>query len=311
MNARELQARLPETMDFLDALLASDELQKVSDEISERLKNHAFHEPEQADAIYQLEQIRTDLRSLRGRIGYQLAQKAPEKKQILQQLAEVKFYRRALRLVHDDSQHAIFIRLNRIGVGGQPVHVRDRKEDLLSILAAAYSRGRVWCDGFAAGFTDGKIEAKEPTTLEELTNVLEKAPDVVVLKLLGLCVREELGPETGCHLWQSFGETQVVRVEVTDTPPGRTAREELGERLQQSRRFLEALESQAGKIPMNPQGLLPAIRHIQFDPPTRAGEKNLLEVEDYQLGFADSIRTDKLAEILPHLWTLRMSREET
>ena len=98
---------------------------------------------------------------------------------------------------------------------------------------------------------------------------------------------------------------------MSDAPPDRSTREELEERLQQSRRFLEALESQTGELPFNPQGLLPAIRHIRFDPPTRAGEKNLLEVEDYQLGFADSMRTDKLAEILPHLWMLRMSREDT
>ena len=132
----------------------------------------------------------------------------------------------------------------------------------------------------------------------------------MVLKLLGLCVREELGPETGCHLWESFGETQIVRVQVSYAPTDRTTGDELIEQLERSRKFLESLESQAGELPENPQGLLPVIRRIRFDLPTRAGEKSLLEVEDYQLGFADSMRTDNLSDIFPHLWTLRMSREE-
>ena len=143
--ARELQERLPAALDTLDALLEGEQLEQLAERMSFHLGEHrdaggadgAGH-AEHADALYNLEQMRTRLRGLKGRIGYLHAKKISHRQQILEGLAEVSFLQRALAQVHEPGQHAIFVELAQVGVAQRVPGLREGDDALLDALAGAY-----------------------------------------------------------------------------------------------------------------------------------------------------------------------------
>ena len=145
----------------------------------------------------------------------------------------------------------------------------------------------------------------------ELAALLDRAPDLVVLEIVGLSVYDFFAEETGCHLWQSLQSApEVVRVRVSSAPPDRTPRDVVAEHAAAVRRFQEALEAGRAELPENPEGFLPAVRRIRFDPPARPGATAMLELEDYLVGTSSATHARGLAEPLRQLWLLRMSRQE-
>jgi ATP-dependent Clp protease ATP-binding subunit ClpC len=72
--------------------------------------------------------------------------------------------------------------------------------------------------------------------------------------------------------------------------------------------FGEALRK--GAPASNPWALLPVVRKIRFDPPRADGAAAPLEIEDYAMGYAETMQVWTVGEALTPLWLLRMSRED-
>jgi ATP-dependent Clp protease ATP-binding subunit ClpA/ATP-dependent Clp protease ATP-binding subunit ClpC len=321
LSPRDLQRLLPETLDQLDALLADESLAGLSREISEGVQRHNLGDAGYTDALHEMDALRHALQQLRRRVGYQRGTNAPDKAEILSHLAEVQFYRRALTLVRDPEQHAVFVKIQRIGLGQRPRAPREAESPgLLEALARVYTTRRAELEGVAARMPDGRTLAYDPGAAKELEGVLARRPDVLVLRLVGLCLLDFLGGENGCHVWRSLaGGAEILRVDVTPAGAGRTARAEVEAHREAARAFAAALEASDGALPPNPAGLRPTVREIAFDPPmagaaalgaARPAEAAPLKLEDYRLGHAETTRARTLEEVLPRLLLLRMSRTE-
>lgn len=307
-SARELRELLPGTMDFLDGLLEGSSLSEISDEISERLRKHNLGEPGHAEALYQLESLRLSLRRLRGRVGRELAQVAPDKTRILSCLAEVEFFKRAIRNVRNTDQHSVFIKLSGIGIARAEARFHQPGQPdggLKESLARAYASSRHAELEEAAGVVRGRTVVQAGS--KPIEALLERGPDIMVLKIVGLSVLDYFSGETGCHLLRSVRRgTEVTRVQVSPAPPDSSAREELERHVQAMKAFSSALDGESGGLPENPECLLPAVREVRWEP--ARDEPGVFHVEDYLLGYAATLRARSLEEILPRLWTLRMSR---
>ena len=308
---RALQARLPEVMDELDALLGSDELSSISQEISRHLELLNQGLEGHADAIYQLEQLRGQLKHLRGRIGYQLARKDPRADEILACLAEVPFYRRALTLVSDPTQHVVHLAICRLGLPRDARSPRDPRIDLVATYCrACHGAGAGELEQVAAtiGEEHASLETPDATALDRL---LARSPSKLVLKLVGLSIREYYRGETGCHLWRSTAHgTDLLRVELLgNANPGQSAADALAAQQATAGAFVDALERGDGPLPENPEGLIPTVREIDYAPSTTGpGPQHRLSVDDFQLGFSGTLALGGVEQALRWLWTLRMSR---
>jgi ATP-dependent Clp protease ATP-binding subunit ClpA/ATP-dependent Clp protease ATP-binding subunit ClpC len=304
-SPRELRERLPEALAILDQLLSDESLATLSTAISQHLAALNRGEPGHADAIYHMDALRGQLRRLRGRIGYHVGRPGAERWELLETLAEAQFFRRALQKIQEPQQHGVLVTLARLGLGRRP-EASGTGEGLLEAMALALSRSRGQLEGFAAAVDGGRPLVHEPAELSDLEEALRERPAVLVLKLSGVCLLDYLAAETGCHLWRSlaFG-TEIVRAEVASAHPDHSARSALEERAAAVRDFASALDSGSVPLPQDPDGLLPAVREIRFDPPA-AGQRSPLEVQDFVLGHAETVAAASIAEVLPRLWTLRM-----
>ncbi|MCA9664586.1 MAG: ATP-dependent Clp protease ATP-binding subunit [Myxococcales bacterium] len=313
----ELKAMLPETLDALDALLGDDRVEALGRDLSAMVEAHNRGEEGAADHAYRLEAMRETLRSLRRRVGYHNARKSPDRDQVLACLAEVEFYKRALAHIDDPEQHTIFLVLGAVGLGRADARrFSDVDVSLMSSMAraAANDRRRAELEGFAFRLRDDTIggRSRRPDDGVDLAAELERAVargvDLVVLRLSGIAVRDYFAGERGCHIWRSLAHgTEVVRVDLLSAPDGKRAREVAEEHVAAVRAFNEALE-RGGDLPHNPEGLLPAVRQFRFTPPATRGARAPCEIEDYHLAHVETVRIADIAEALPRLWTLRMSR---
>ena len=64
-------------------------------------------------------------------------------------------------------------------------------------------------------------------------------------------------------------------------------------------------------LPEDPEGLLPAVRRVRFDPPQRPGETSLIEIEDYVTSQAVEQTARSLEDSLRALVWLRASRRRS
>ena len=317
LSPAELKRGLPQLMDQMDALIASEDVLGLEERRSYHLAQHNQGEPGQADLLYYTESMQTELRRLRGRVGHHLARKAPDRDAMLRCFAELPFYRRALKKIGELDQHAAVITLMGVGLARHQPRFRRQSAGLLESLAQAIgasetlSLGEVVgeLDSFSARLPDGTLVDRLDASEAELLRVLEGRPDLLVLKVVGLCVLDYFTGEDGCHIWKSLAHgTEVIRVRVKAAPANESVADLMRAHLRAVDAFALALESDAADLPQNPEGLLPAVREIQFTPPADATIKAPLMVEDYGLTHAETTRVRKVAELLPALWTLRMSR---
>jgi ATP-dependent Clp protease ATP-binding subunit ClpA/ATP-dependent Clp protease ATP-binding subunit ClpC len=326
---RELQERLPAALDFLDELVESEALVKLAERMRYHLARHLEGEgPDHADALYNLESMREELRRLRGRIGFLHVKQRADRRAILRGLAEVQFLRRALSTVQDPAHHAVFIELLHLGLARRTPGIRELGgTSLMEALTTAYVGGDakgeleclaaregesiVWSSAEQAG--PGPAGRNGVCSPAELVARLPRPPppDQLVLKIVGLDVLDFFAGETGCHAWRSLARgSDVLRVRVWPAPPGQSPRQVIEEHLRQAQAFEEALERGEARLPRNPDGLLPLVREYHFDPPTRSGESASLQVTDFALGYAGSQRVRSLDLGLSRLWLLRMGRVE-
>ena len=346
LSLRTLQGHLPDVLRFLQELEESDELTRLSERIRYHLAEHRLGRGEHADPLYNLEAMRLALGAFKERIEalttaddhyealeverFGTAEKIARhgtgsyrlfttllmsrptfvaKQGVLECIAEAHFLRRALRRVDDPARHAVFIEVLR---GAQAARVGrfDRPpRGLLEALCSAYADARGELESFAARLPSGAIHAGEDAA--QLEPLLDAGPSQVVLKMVGLCVLDFFELETGTHVWQSLAEgPEIVRVRVWPAPPQVPPAQvvsELAERLKayEGRAASQSPEALALESPAK---LYPVVRKIRFDPPRRPGALAPLELEDYALGYATTIHGRALADALPLLWLLKMSR---
>jgi ATP-dependent Clp protease ATP-binding subunit ClpC len=317
-----LRARLPTTLDELDALLDDATFERLTERMRFHLQRHVSGARGHADTLFNLDSLRGQLRGLRGRIGYMQVKKRGDRQQILDSLAEVRFLQRALGCIEDPAEHAVLIELRHVGLVRRSARFRQRGSALLPELVRAYSElarhGEV--ESWASRAVDGRRRHGEgPPSIDPAEGV-----EQLVLSIVGLGVRDFYAGERGCHLWRSLAQgSDVLRVDVwspasseggatSDTEDTSTAnaRQVLDRRELAAKRFRQALES-GDAVPRNPAGLLPLVRQYGFDPPREATLSAALELEDYALGYAGTQRVRCIAEGLPQLWLLRQSRDAT
>jgi ATP-dependent Clp protease ATP-binding subunit ClpA/ATP-dependent Clp protease ATP-binding subunit ClpC len=240
----------------------------------------------------------------------QAASRRPVKSEILACMAETEFLRRALTLVHDPAQHAVFIELSKTGHGAPADRFGKAGEGLLSWMTLAYAGARGTLDEFTLQLRDGELlEGRGPAAAEALeSHFVEHHVERATLKIVGLCVLDFFALETGCHVWHSLAEQpEIVQVRVISAPPG-VGTKAIVEGQKARRVAFERAQREGGPPLENPDRLLPAVRKLRFDPPRRAGAPSLIEVEDYVLSYSTSLWALSLPDALPRLWMLRMSR---
>ena len=308
LPVRELADRLPGTLDYLDSLLADEALQRLAERLRFHLGEHNRGEGGHANALFNLDSLRGQLRQLRGRVGYLHLKKRSDRRQILQCLAEVVFLKRALARVEDAEQHAIFIELSHVGLTRRAHRFHRRPAGLLESLTEAYlGQQLLRCEfeGWALRDADGRLREGDdgrPTFRES---------EHLILRIFGLGALDFFGGERGCHSWRSLSQgTDVLRVDVRPAKDDESPLSLLRQHLAAERTFRRALEAGGDTLPENPLGLLPLARSYRFDPPAEGKPAADLELEDYLLGYAGTQRVRSIADGLHRIWLLRMSRQE-
>ena len=310
LPVRELQQLLPERLDYLDDLIEGDVLQQLAAQMQYHLTHHRQGDAvdaDHADALYTLDAMRGELKQLRGRIGYLHVKRRSDRRELLRCLAEVEFVRRTLETVSQPQHHAVFIELLHLGLARRTPGIRELEgRALMQVLAAAYlgreARGEL--ESYALRHTDGSLESGAELPAE----ALQRLPEQLVLKVVGLNVLDFFAGENGCHIWRSLVRgSDVLRVRVWGADPELTPRDLILRHVEQASAFQQALEHGGAALPPNPDGLLPLVREYRFDPPTRAGETAPLEVTDHHLGYVGVQRVGRLDEGLGRLWLLAIS----
>ncbi len=227
-----------------------------------------------------------------SRLGERDTARAITRRELLECFAQAHFLGRAMGKVQDPTQHAVLVELLPVGAASQ----------LTQWLAAAYA-GK-W--GQLAGYaTLARGTVLEGADKRQLAAALNAKPELVVLRILGMCVRDFAELETGTHVWQgSTTAPELVRVRVLPDD-GRSAAAHVAEH----RKLREAFDKAAmapGREVHSPMRLLPIARTVRFDPP-RAGLA-ALELEDFAMGHGGTFHVKTLAEALGSLWLLRMTR---
>lgn len=239
-----------------------------------------------------------------------------QKSEVLEAIAEGHALRRALRHVDDPSQHAVFVEILRAGTLEAPDREAWGRGGLVESLAWAYVGARGELEGFAArqkrgqplslgsreDHLDGVLSGEEGRVTEGIHHV--------VLKIVGLCVRDFFALEEGVHVWTSLDrEPQIARVRVIPAEPGETPASVIAAHDEEQRLHDEAARS-GGERPPDPSALSLVVRKIRFDPPRRPGGSSPLEIEDYVMGFAETLEVRKLDDALAPIWLLRTSRAD-
>jgi len=330
-----LEAAVHEGMEFVTSLAESQDLAALSDKIREHLSLYGRGVTESAEALYTLDALRGRLDAYHTRLenitlrlrreedwdrrGFELENLhapppslygpshvktfdrramdshavAPLRGEILGALSERYALARALTRVHDPDEHAIFVELTR----ATPPEL-DRKSgmstELFVELAMAYARA----DGAAvvaelAWSTTGANAPVQTTPTPDVDFVgdcAHRSPQVV-LRLVGLCIRDFLRLEEGTHVWHHLGGApELVRVVVRPAPVGETAG--------------DALTALRASVALR---VLPVVRVLRFDPPRGTGVAPM-ELEDFATGLVRSGTARTLTDLLPELWSVRMSR---
>jgi ATP-dependent Clp protease ATP-binding subunit ClpC len=239
------------------------------------------------------------------------------KSEMLEAIAEGHALRRALRHVDDPSQHAVFVEILRAGNLEASGREASGLGGLVESLARAYAGARGELEGFAARRTRGPILSFGPSE-DELDRALDgeggrdtEGIDLLVLKIVGLCVRDFFALEAGVHVWTSLDrEPQIARVRVLPAELGETPASVIAAHVEAQRLHDEAARG-GGERPPDPSALTPVVRKIRFDLPRRPGGSSPLEIEDYVMGFAETLEVRRLEDALAPIWLLRTSRVDS
>jgi ATP-dependent Clp protease ATP-binding subunit ClpA/ATP-dependent Clp protease ATP-binding subunit ClpC len=202
---------------------------------------------------------------------------------------------RALDRVTSPGQHAVLVEMLPVGAGRRLLHE----------MLAAYASARGEVDGVA--WASGGDVFEHAVSKDGLAGLSIDAPEVVVVKLVGLCIRDYLELETGTHIWRSSArEPELLRVRVLPAEHGASP----GDQVRAFRAARAAAEHDADGTTARPDALLPIVRTIWFDPPPRGKAGTLLEMEDFVVGLPYATRVTRLSDAFAKLWLYRVSRIE-
>ncbi|MCA9533409.1 MAG: ATP-dependent Clp protease ATP-binding subunit [Myxococcales bacterium] len=344
-SPRELVDELPGALRIIDSLLAGPLLEQAVSELRKHLPQASEGQQEHADHVHRAELVRGELQAFRDRLeawvhhddwmeegltelaletfeprsGWNARVRllhpryvlpdAPRlsRKDTLLALAETWFLERATRAARDAAQHSVFVELLRVGQGRNR-RVMARDEDLFGWLIEAYRSGRGVLVAAAVALPDGARREFGFDELGQLGLRENHGATRVVLKFVGLGVTDFFRGEEGCHVRTSMlSGSEVVRVRLVPDGDDATPLELLLRSDRERADFERALERGDVPLPPDPDGLLPCVRRVRFDPPLRPGELSPMEVEDFRLGTSGSHQCRRLADVLPHYWSLRAS----
>jgi ATP-dependent Clp protease ATP-binding subunit ClpA/ATP-dependent Clp protease ATP-binding subunit ClpC len=320
----ELRARLPEAIATLDRIESSNRLVSLCETLRHHLSEHNLGRRESGELLYNIDWMRTSIDKLRDRIerlviaSQDLAHHALEDAilardtrqfanvswksdpkpmpgrmrfdfgragswwELFSAIAETHILARSLDKVEAVDQHAVFVEIVPFANGAY----------FLNEMLRAYTHARGEVDDIAWAI-NGKALSGYSSKSDKVYG------DIVVAKIVGLCIRDYLELETGSHVWTPMvREPELIRVRVMPATEGSTVTQRV-----------RALISAREKGEKEATNVLPIVRKIAFDPPdgqTPAG----LEMEDYVLGMPYSLRVTRIADAFGKLWLLRSSRVE-
>jgi ATP-dependent Clp protease ATP-binding subunit ClpA/ATP-dependent Clp protease ATP-binding subunit ClpC len=329
----DLRARLPGLTARLDAIEQSPRFAEIEQQILKLLAARREGRVDASDTIFDLDWTRASLRAFRdkverlmvpsrelgyeeleaqrfgtqevevggtlvkmrvlSRLGERDSARAITRRELLECFAQAHFLGRALGRVHDPTQHAVVVEVLPVG----------NAASLVKWLGAAYAAKWGQLAGYATLARGTIVEGADK---RQLAAALEARPELLILRILGMCVRDFAELETGTHVWRGLAtapELARVRVLASDGRP-------LADLASEHRTKRAAFDKAAlapGREADNPSRLLPITRTVRFDPP-RAGLASL-ELEDFVMGHGGTFHVKTLAEALGSLWLLRMTRE--
>jgi ATP-dependent Clp protease ATP-binding subunit ClpA/ATP-dependent Clp protease ATP-binding subunit ClpC len=319
-----LEAYVAREVVFLGALASSGELARLSDAIRHHLREHSLGRREAADHLFNLDTMRGEIRELGARMaelaravdtsryeaidlsaigtaalandaGYVhrvrlfdrrsvVSAPRPVRTELLDCIAESAFLRRALGRVHDASEHAVFLDVERVVETRGPERFGRAEPGLFEWLVGSYLLARGEPFAFAARMRDGSTREGSG---EDVHRALTEGAQRVIVEQVGLAVRDFFALENGCHIRRSStAPPEIVRVHV-----------------------LPARGDLRGALDATGERLPPAVRTIRFDA-SPSGAPRALSVEDYAMGLVLDLRVRAVDEALERLWRIRMSREE-
>jgi len=258
---------------------ASGELQFYVDTLVDRLRELGMLLGAPDDTEHDDEHDDDDYTGQRRRAFAKKQIKAPSRDVLVAAIAEALLIERALPELLDPDAHVATAIISRIGDNAEASGVW--------IVARAL--------GHSAWFDDGACNG--PTGQHRMTAAwfardkvdgavhMTRTTRDVVLSLRGLFVRAALDAEAGTWMIRSeAAEPDVVRVEVRGgaRPALTVLREHLAARVE-----LDRVLDAGGKLPPNPDALLPVTRTLTFRAPIRDGENFHVELEDFATGWLD------------------------
>ena len=174
----------------------------------------------------------------------------------------------------------------------------------IDLLTEAYAEARGDIESSAVRDERGAVQPFS-AWLQAAEGVAARAVHVV-LRIVGLGVRDFFALEEGVHVWTSLDrEPQIVRVRVFPADLTSTPASVIAEHVEAQRAYDEAAR-EGRPLPADPSALAPVARKLRFDPP-RAGRVTS-PIEDYAMGFAETVEARGLADALAPIWLLRTSR---
>ena len=135
----DLHAMLPAVLDELDGWLTEEFLE----ELAERIHTHL--ERGDDEAVHSLDVLRSQLKGLRGRLGYLYSTERFDRLEILRCLAERRFLELAVDTVLTAQRHTVFIEVLKVGWSEHLESRPQRPGGLIASLARLYAdeRGEV------------------------------------------------------------------------------------------------------------------------------------------------------------------------
>ncbi len=307
-----LLEEVPAALATLAELATSDALEVVSAELRRLLSEHNAGRTEHGEPLYNLEWVRVTIANLRARLDDVLARSRDAHGEALERaldregrdrgrsmlgrgarwvvlaaLAETQLLARAVARANEPEEHAVLLRF---------VPSEDESM-LLAWLAMTYAAARGEVDEIAwvpRGETSAPRTAFGRAAIGE---ALATFPSVLVMKIVGLGVRDYFAGEHGMHVWHTLASApELVRVEVLPAR-ARTAARGPAEDWAAARTRGE-----------RPPPLLPIVRTIRFDPPDQSAPPVEMEIDDYTTGYVGTQRVREIREALLPLLLLRASR---
>ncbi|HEU4410771.1 MAG TPA: AAA family ATPase [Polyangiaceae bacterium] len=239
--------------------------------------------------------------------------RARTQRAMLEALAEVAFLRRALAAADDPARHAVSLELAPLEPG--PPHaaqlLRPLAEAYLALLAPPGGQRRGELDGWSLAREDGALERGGDAAGLRAALARDAGPGrevaQVAIRAAGMCLFDLFEGEAGTHVLYDPAHAPAlvgVRALPADAAGAATAGALTEAFVAARAEYARALagEGAPGRRPALP----PLVRALRRE--TRAGPAPFA-IEDYGIGYADTVWARGLGEALAPIFLLRLSRE--